>query len=197
MFRVFLVAFVVVECLFGHALPTPIIHGPLRVRGNTLLDANGLNVELTGVNVAGATAGQQNPILFKVIRRRWNLNAVRIPVSVGTWTRDGESYLSAVARSVEAANAADLAVVLVAREDGPMPSASTIAFWRTWAERFRANNRVIFDVFDKPSTSLIPGRSGTRREASEWNFWLNGGVMSDGRPAVGMKELVETIRSTG
>ena len=197
MFRVFVLASVAVACLFGHAFPTPVIQGPLRVRGNTLLDSNGLNIELNGANIGDGVAEKDNPLLFKVIRRRWNLNAVRIPVSVDTWTRDGEAYMSAVARSVDAANAAELAVVLVARQDATLPSASTITFWRAWADRFRFNNRVIFDVFDKPQTTSIPGRSGARRETAEWNFWLNGGTMTDGGAAVGMKQLVDTIRAAG
>src|SRR5262245_49576633 len=108
MLRVFVLAAVAVVCLFGHALPTPIVRGPLRVRGNALLDASGLNVELTGVNVPITVVGQAgNDVLFKVIRRRWNLNAVRLPVSVSDWLRDGELYISAVTRTIHDANNAD------------------------------------------------------------------------------------------
>jgi hypothetical protein len=105
--------------------------------------------------------------------------------------------MSAVARAVDAANSAGVAVVLVARGETALPSAATVTFWRAWAERFNSNQRVIFDVFDKPSAGAIPGRSGARRERVECEYWLNGGTTVDGRAAVGMKQIVNAIRSAG
>jgi uncharacterized protein (TIGR03437 family) len=184
MLRVFLLAAFAAVC-FGHALPTPIVQGPLRVRGNLIIDANGFNVELNGVNVPETVAGRPAAdVLFKVIRRRWNLNAVRLPVSVARWSQQGEAYMRSVEQAVSSANAAGLAVVLVAREDAALPSPAIVPFWQAWAERFESNGRVIFDAFDKPSPASLPGRS--------WDLWLNGGT-----GFVGMRQIVEAIRSTG
>jgi Cellulase (glycosyl hydrolase family 5) len=196
MIKVFFLAVAGTVAVCGHALPTPVLKGPLRVSGNLLFDATG-NVELAGVNVPDIIGRERNEILFKVIRRRWNLNAVRLPVSVDTWVRDGDRYISSVALAVEQANAADLAVVLVARDNESLPSPRMLEFWRVWAARFRTNQTIIFDVFDKPTPATIPGRSGTARDRIEWDYWLNGGTLSDGRAVVGMKQLVDAIRSAG
>lgn len=186
------------ESASGHAPPTRIVDGPLRVRGNTLLDRNGFNVELAGANVPEPIAVQAtNNLIFKVIRRRWNMNAVRLAVSVSTWLRDGDAYVSMVARAVKEANDAKLAVVLVAREDTALPSPAMLQFWVAWAERFKTNDRIIFDVFDKPSPMGIPGTTAAGRDAVQWEFWLKGGTTADGRTVIGMRQLVETIRSAG
>lgn len=184
--------------VFAHAPPTRIVEAPLRVRGNALLDRNGFGVELVGVNVPETVALQPaNNILFKVIRRRWNFNTVRLTVSVSKWLHDGDSYLTEIGRAIREANQASLAVVLVAREDAALPSPVMLRFWAAWAERFKPNDRIVFDVFDKPSSAVIPGTSTTRRDARHWEFWLNGGTTTDGRPVIGMKQIVQTIRATG
>jgi len=174
------------------------VDAPLRVRGNALLDRNGFPVELAGVNVPESIAVQPaNRVLFKVIRRRWNFNTVRLAVSVSKWLRDGDGYITEIERAVEEANSAKLAVVLVAREDASLPSPVMLQFWRVWAERFQANDRLVFDVFDKPSAAGIPGWAAERRDTRQWEFWRNGGTTTDARAAIGMKQIVETIRSTG
>jgi uncharacterized protein (TIGR03437 family) len=180
----------------AHAPPTPIIKGPLRVRGNVLLDADGLNIEMMGVNVAPLSA-DTTELMFKVIRRRWNLNVVRIPVSIPAWIEGGDTYLSAAVQAVESANNAGLAVVIAATDGGGLPSSDLLTFWRAWAERFKNQNRVIFDLYDKPSPNTIPGRSAGSRSAAEWRFWLDGGTATDGKSVVGMRQLVNVVRSTG
>jgi hypothetical protein len=183
---------------FGHAAPTRIVDAPLRVRGNALLDRNGFNVELSGVNVPEAVAVQPtNRVLFKVIRRRWNFNSVRLPVSVSKWARGGDAYVAEIGGAIRQANEAKLAVVLVAREDAALPSPVMLRFWTVWAERFKTNDAIVFDVFDRPSPAGIPGYSTARRDAKQWEYWLNGGTTTDGRTAIGMKHLVEAIRTTG
>ena len=183
---------------FGHAAPTRIVDAPLRVRGNALLDRNGFNVELSGVNVPEAVAVQPtNRVLFKVIRRRWNFNSVRLPVSVSKWARGGDAYVAEIGGAIRQANEAKLAVVLVAREDAALPSPVMLRFWTVWAERFKTNDSIVFDVFDKPSPAGIPGYSTARRDAKQWEYWFNGGTTTDGRTTIGMKHLVEAIRATG
>lgn len=198
MVRVLATLILLVSCLHGHALPTPVVRGPLRVSRNAIIDGDGRSLELTGVNIASVDAAKDQTILFKVIRRRWNMNAVRIPVSVSRWRRDGDSYLSMVGRTVEAANEASLAVILVARdEEASLPSSDMVNFWQAAAGRLRTHTRVIFDLFDKPSAASIQGRSPTGRTAAEWEVWLNGGRTTDGQTVIGMRQLVEAVRSVG
>ena len=143
--------------VFGHALPTPVVTGKLQVRGNAMLNSDGTRFELLGVNLPLlSTASPPSSITFKVIRQRWNLNTVRLPVSIRSWEQQGESYLAAAARAVDSANNANVAVVLVARGESELPTNSALAFWRVWADRFKSNDRVLFDIYDKPVASRIP-----------------------------------------
>jgi uncharacterized protein (TIGR03437 family) len=197
MLRSLVVGILAALCAFGHAAPTPLIQGPLRVNANALIDGTGNRLELIAVNLGDVETAKDRNILFKILRRRWNMNAVRIPVSVSIWNRDGEAYFETVSRVVGVANDAGLAVIVAARDDSHLPSPEVLAFWRIWAERFRDNTRVIFDVFDSPSAESIPGRSGFRRETAEWEMWLNGGRTVDGKDVVGTRQLVDAIRSVG
>jgi uncharacterized protein (TIGR03437 family) len=121
--------------LVAHAPVTPPITGPLEVRGNLLVDTGtGAAVTLRGVAVDEASA-----VVFGVIRVRWNMNSVRLPVSLVAWQQDGERYLDRLASDVRTANDAGLFVILAAKE-------STSAFWVAMAARFKDNQRVMFSV---------------------------------------------------
>jgi endoglucanase len=196
-FRLTLTAMLAAGIAFAHASPTPVVQGPLRVRGNALVDANGSEVQLWGVNLPMLdSAKPPEALAFKVIRRRWNLKTVRIPVSVEAWAKQGDVYLATAARAVADANQADLAVVLAGRDAGALPSATMPVFWRAWAEHFKDNPRVVFDLFDKPIADGISGRIPGRRSANEWSVWRDGGATSNGT-VTGMQQLVEAIRATG
>jgi hypothetical protein len=116
---------------------------------------------------AAQSIAAMNGVAFGVIRIRWNMNAVRLPVSVRAWRRDGGAYLDRVAAIVRRANDAELAVVLAAYQDAPanaastlgLPNANTVAFWREWAARFRDNPRVIFSVFNRCLRPACPAQS--------------------------------------
>jgi uncharacterized protein (TIGR03437 family) len=202
--------------LHAHAPLTPAVQGALRVRGNALVDGTGGVVLLRGANMPGLEVAQpaaadaqavaaMTDVTFGVMRVRWNMNVVRVPVSVALWTRDGQRYLDQVTRIVRLANDNDLVVVLAACEDSRcgstaitgMPSAETLAFWRAWAGHFKDNTRVIFAAFHQPSARNVPGAVAGSRTAMDWEFWLRGGTTANGLRAAGMQELVDTIRSTG
>jgi uncharacterized protein (TIGR03437 family) len=199
---------VVAQVGYGHAIPTPIPQGALRARGNRLVDASGQEILLRGVVMPGLekadpkpadlqTIAAMNRVTFGILRQRWNMNAVRLPVGRGIWQRDGQAYLDRVAQVVRLANDAGLVVILAAVEDTDLPSPELVTFWRIWATAFRDNPKVIFSVFRRPSVAGVPGRVAGRRSPSDWQFWLRGGVTTTGRRAVGMQDLVEAIRSTG
>jgi uncharacterized protein (TIGR03437 family) len=166
---------------------------------------------MPGLNIANPNADQTqaisalNATTFGILRLRWNLNALRLPVSNFIWRRDGQSYLDRVGKIVQAANAAGLVVVLSDYEDANsgetsglgLPTADTIAFWRTWAAYFKDYPHVIFGAFNEPSIKLVPGHASGNRSATDWQFWLQGGTTINGQSAAGMRALVDAIRSTG
>ncbi|MEP7365747.1 MAG: cellulase family glycosylhydrolase, partial [Acidobacteriota bacterium] len=148
----------------AHAPILPALQGPLRAQGNRLLDANGESVVLRGVtlpNLDGTAA------TYGVIRIRWNLNAVRLPVSVAKWKTGGTRYFDRASEAVRLANAAELVAVLAAQENSGLPSDDTLAFWRECAARFKDNPRVIFSLFHEPSAAGIPGAIDSQRTAND------------------------------
>ena len=110
-----------------------------------------------------------NGFTFRVIRQRWNMNAVRLPVSAAVWKRDGKAYLDKVAAVVALANAEGLLAVLAAQEDARsgsadtgLPSAALVDFWKACAGAFAQTPGVIFALFNEPSTRNIPGARRAR-----------------------------------
>ena len=93
---------------------------------------------------------------------------------------------------MKAANDAGLIAVIANFEDAGLPVSSTVAFWNAWASFFKNTPLVIFDIFNEPSATNVPGHVNGQRLPSDWRFWLNGGTNF-----VGMQALVDTIRSTG
>jgi len=153
---------------------------------------------MPGLNAANPSSGQlqtiaaMNAVGFGIQRFRWNFNTVRLPVSSAVWRRDGQVYLDRVGTIVKAANDAGLIAVIANFEDAGLPVSSTVAFWNAWASYFKNTPLVIFDIFNEPSTTNVPGHVNGQRLPSDWRFWLNGG-----NTFVGMQALVDTIRSTG
>ncbi|HEY1337701.1 MAG TPA: cellulase family glycosylhydrolase, partial [Bryobacteraceae bacterium] len=81
------------------------------------MDANGASVLLRGVSLP-VFDGPAPPVLsFRVIQQRWNMNAVRLPLSVASWQAGGQAYLDRAASLVSAANAEGLIVILGAHEN--------------------------------------------------------------------------------
>jgi uncharacterized protein (TIGR03437 family) len=185
---------VALQPLHAHAPPTPIPVPPLRVQANLLVDAKGIPFVLRGVNMPGlesADAAAQEAMTahtFRIIQQRWNMNAVRLPVSATIWKRDGAAYLDRVAAIVAAANSESLIVILAAQETNTtgLPSADMPAFWRAAAQRFRDTPRLIFALYHEPSS----------RRTRDWQIWLNGGA-AGGDAVIGMQALADAIRGTG
>jgi uncharacterized protein (TIGR03437 family) len=114
----------------AHAPVLPSIVGPLETCGNLLIDTGtGQTVLLRGVSATE----------FGVIRVRWNMNTVRLPVSFAAWRQDPDRMFA----TVRSANDAGLFVVLAANETG----ADAATFWSAVATRFKDNPRVMFSLF--------------------------------------------------
>ena len=192
----------------GHAPPTPIPVPPLHVKSNLLVDSTGTVFLLRGVSMPGleaisptatdlANVRAMSSFTFRVIQQRWNMNAVRLPVGVAVWKRDGQAYLDRVAAVVALANAEGLVVVLAAQEDRSLPSATLVDFWKACAARFANSPGLIFALFNEPSTRDIAGSTSGSHRASDWQVWRNGGALTGSTTAVGMQDLVNAIRGTG
>jgi uncharacterized protein (TIGR03437 family) len=200
----------------AHGIPTPVPNGPLHIQRNVIVDSTGQmiplrGVEMPGLNLANPTAGQRqtvdaiNAVTFGILRLRWNVNTVRLPVSNWVWRREGQTYLDRVGKIVQAANDAGLVVVISDYEDSSagaptainLPLAESISFWQTWAAYFKNYPHVILGVFNGPSVDMVPGHVSNQRTSTDWQFWLKGGTALNGQTVVGMQALVDAIRSTG
>jgi uncharacterized protein (TIGR03437 family) len=208
--------FALLPALSGHALPTPIPVPPLRVRGVLLADSTNQTFLLRGVDMPGlevANPGQPDidakramtALTFRIIQQRWNMNAVRLPVSAAIWRRDGKAYLDQIATVAGAANQENLVVILAAYGDARsgaaadtgLPGSDLAAFWTACAAFFRNTPGLVFGLYNEPSTRSIPGSSPAAHRAADWRIWLSGGAIAGGQTAVGMQALVDAIRSAG
>ena len=89
--------------------------------------------------------------MFSTIRQRWNMNAVRLPLSVDESQTSG--YFERIAEIVRRANQSELPVILAADDEESigLPSTRTAAFRKQCAAYFKDNPRVVFDLFSEPS----------------------------------------------
>ena len=174
---------------FAHSAPSLVPVAPISVNGNKLFDAQKREFLLQGALLSDPKGMTQTT--FRVMRQRWNLNVVRIPVSPVVWRQNGAAYLAQIDKTVQLANSEGLVAVLVASEDETgLPTPELGDFWAAWAAHFKDNGLVIFDLYSRPSSSVIPnGRN--------WAFWRNGGVSGTGRTFLGMQQLVDRIRAAG
>jgi endoglucanase len=142
-------------------------------------------------------------------------NAVRVPVDEQCWlglpgvkaAYAGAVYRSAIERYVSLLNAHGFAVILDLAGTAPgsersanqeeMPDTHSLAFWQSAATAFRGNRSVLFDIFNEP----WPFNDADSKAA--WSCWRNGGCEQTSQnggqkyQAVGMQQLIQTIRATG
>jgi endoglucanase len=186
------------------------------VQGNRLVDARGAPIRLLGVNRSGAeyqcVEGEsvfEGPTDWSSIEamKRWKVNAVRLPLNETCWlgingvpdALSGAPYRQAVHDYVQRLERAGFYVILdlhwAAPADHwgtgliPMPDADhALDFWRSVAAEFRDDRSLIFDVFNEPHDVSWECWGGPCEVYDRWfgNY-----------KAVGMAELVETIRATG
>jgi len=187
------------------------------VRGNHLIDRAGRPVRLLGVNRAGPEYqcvegdeifdGPTNLASIEAMKR-WHINAVRIPLNESCWlgingiapSLSGSAYRDAIRGYVQQLEHAGLYVILDLHWAAPgehqatgiieMPDAEYAPdFWRSVATEYRNDHSVLFDLYNEP----LPGVSWQCWEwgcsfQNPWFGWYR---------AVGMRELVDVVRSTG
>lgn len=186
----------------------------LRVEGNRLVDSEGNEVWLQGVNAGGMETipnGEQETKSTVVAIDEWRANCIRLPINEAHWFgrgvyQSGEDAADRFRRAVDkivrlAANRG--AYVAIDLHRFRAPKAEHIEFWKDCAARYANHPAVIFDLFNEP-------------HGISWEVWRNGGWVGEqgkldesafltdeekkknqGFESVGMQALVDAVRSTG
>jgi hypothetical protein len=188
---------------------------PLSVSKTHLVDTRGERVRLRGVNAASLewTSDGEGRILdtVKVAVKDWRVNVIRLPLSQDRWfgkapeqKDEGKSYRALVKQIVEfcAENACYIMLELHWSDAGEwgknigqhvMPDRNSVAYWQDLAQTYKNHPAVLFDLYNEPHDV-------------SWDVWLKGGKVKErdrrGRreltfEAVGMQELLDTVRGTG
>ena len=184
----------------------------LRVSGNRLVDPEGNEVWLQGVNAGGMESvpnGDQVVKSVVVAIDQWKANCIRLPVTEAFWNGTGPyqndggvSYRACVDKIVRlAANRG--AYVAIDLHRFRAPKAEHAAFWKDVAAKYKNHPAVLFDLFNEPN-------------GITWEIWRDGGwvgeqgkhdesaFLSDdekkknrGFQSIGMQALIDAARSTG
>jgi len=173
---------------------------PLRVEGNSLVDATGHAFLLRGTAMLFRQASDATVLTastFSQIGQRWNMNALRLQISLNMDAADPTGYIAQVKRIVHDANGQQLLVILAPHDENDTAGAPTermIPFWQKWAAAFRNEPMVMFDLYSQPVSTLIPGHLPGAHTLKDWGFWLHGGTAMDGSVSPGMQPLVDAVR---
>jgi hypothetical protein len=188
----------------------------LKVKGNQVLNSKNEPVLLRGVNTACLEwTCDCNGMILETVRVAiddWKVNIIRLPLSQDRWfgkapeqTDEGKAYRALVKDVVDLCSSKGCYIMLDlhwsdVNEWGKnigqhsMPDRNSQIFWKDFAPVYANNPAVLFDLYNEPHDV-------------SWDVWLNGGMITD-RPngrgmvakkyeAVGMQELLDTVRSTG
>jgi hypothetical protein len=159
--------------------------------------------------------GTITPAIVKAMSTWTGANVVRVPVNEQCWLGlpgvsrgyAGATYRSAIERYISLLNSRGFAVILDLAGTAPgqeksenqeqMPDSHSAAFWHSAATVYRGNGKVLFDIFNEPWPDNDAGT------AAAWKCWRDGGCVQTSQNggqhylAVGMQQLVNTVRATG
>ncbi len=154
---------------------TPVPKGPIHADGNRLVDSQGRAFLIRGTDLpefrtlpadpeakSAAGFGPHSATVLSTIRLRWNMNAVRIPLSLSDYAADPQ-YLHSVGGVVREANDLDLLVILAVHDpEAAVPSSRSLSqFWRDCSTLFRDTPQLIFEL--NPGRELAPGQAALMR----------------------------------
>ncbi|WP_329268849.1 cellulase family glycosylhydrolase [Streptomyces sp. NBC_01451] len=151
----------------------------------------------------------------------WKVNTVRIPLNEECWLGlsnikpeyAGANYIAAVKDLVAKVKAHGMTPMVElhwswglytgnsagcsdvhASCQKPMPDMQySPAFWTSVANTFKADQAVVFDLFNEP----YPDRA-TSTAAQAWTCWRDGGTCPGiGYEVAGMQDLIDAVRATG
>ena len=169
--------------------------GGYHVVGNKILDANNKEHRFYGVSRPSLEWSADGEAIFDRDWdniKSWGANVVRLPLNQVFW-RTNADYRDKVDGIVKAIEARGMDTILDLHwSEGPeagkgaqrdLPDASSVLFWKDVAAKYKADSRVLFELYNEPIIN-------------DWKLWLNGGFTS-GFQAVGMKALYDAVRGTG
>jgi hypothetical protein len=203
------------------AVPSPAAPSappPLKVVGTKILNRQGEPVLLHGVNAASLewTSDGQGHILQTVNTaiHDWHVNIIRLPLAQDRWfgygpeqTNGCQAYRKLVRQVVETCATNQCYIILDLQWSDcnawgqnigqhSMPDSNSVAFWQDLAPVYANNPAVLFDLYNEPHDV-------------SWAVWRHGGIITD-KPnnrrttqaprtykAVGMQQLLDTVRATG
>lgn len=184
----------------------------LHVEGNRVLDSDGNDVWLQGVNAGGLETlpMDEQPVKSLVVAiDEWNANCIRVPIKENFWWGDsvyqqdgGKQYREIIDKMITlAANRGAYVVIDLHRYRAPKQVHAD--FWKEFAALYKDHPAVLFDVLNEP-------------HGISWEVWRNGGFVGTkkgvdesafltdeekkknmGFESVGMQGLVDAVRSTG
>ncbi|MBA2114232.1 glycoside hydrolase family 5 protein [Bremerella alba] len=184
----------------------------LKVVGNRVVDTDGQDVWLQGVNAGGLETLPQDKQQIKstvVAIDQWKANCVRVPIKDAFWYGNsvyqkdgGKEYRETIARIVNlAANRGAYVVLDLHRYRAAKQEHAD--FWKDCAAVYKNHPAVLFDLLNEP-------------HGISWEIWRNGGFVgtktgsdesaflneedqkkNQGFQSVGMQAMVNAVRSTG
>ena len=189
----------------------------LKAVGTQIFNSHNEPVLLRGVNAASLewTSNGEGHILQSVNTaiKDWHVNIIRLPLAQDRWfgkgpeqKDEGVAYRALVKAVVDTCATQACYIVLdlhwsdcgewgtnIAQHS--MPDQNSVAFWKECAAAYRNHPAVIFDLYNEPHDVT-------------WDIWLKGGKVTDkpnnrrgGPPrtyeAVGLQQLLDTVRATG
>ena len=192
----------------------------LHVSGNELVNANGQQTILRGVDRAGTEYScEQGTGIFDgpsdaasvQAMTTWGINNVFVGLNEDCWlgingvasAYAGTNYQQAIINYAQLLESYNIYPTIGLFWEAPgttlatgqiaMPDADhATAFWQSVATAFKGDNDVLFRLKEEPFPA------GNSDSTAAWQCWLNGGSScSEGYPVVGMQSLVNTIRATG
>lgn len=185
----------------------------LKVSGNRLVDPDGKEVWLQGLNIPGleiVPEGHGAVFSCRVAIEDWKANVIRLPVKDEFWygkgkgqTDGGKSYRAIIDSAVNfVANRG--AYIIIDHHRYRAVKEEHLPFWRDVAEKYKNHPAVVFDIINEP-------------HGISWEIWKNGGFVEEKKKGVdesaflseeekkknqgfespGMQKLVDEIRRTG
>lgn len=183
----------------------------IRVVGNKIIDSEGAEVWLQGLNIPSlewSIGGEQVLKSTVVAIEEWKSNVIRIPVKEEYWFGEGgqsdggKSYRDLVDQMITLATNRGAYVILdLHRYRAPKPE--YLKFWKDAATRYKNHPALIFDLMNEP-------------HGTTWEVWRNGGFIGEkkdmeqagflsaeeraklkGYESPGMQAMLDAVRSTG
>lgn len=170
----------------------------LKTAGNKVIDTNGNEIWLQGINVPSLGWSATGEFVFPstvIAIEEWNANVIRLAVQTRFWfghtefQKDGgTSYRKLVDKLVEA-TASRGAYLLLDLHEFRAVRDQDLEFWTDAAARYKNHPAVIFGLFNEP-------------HGISWDVWKNGGEVTEqvklSEGVVAENDLkYETFRSPG